>query len=372
MVLTRSLRLAVIALMPAWLLMAPFAHAKGELLLFPDLAVDFRDVPAELEPVMDERGLDPHLAIFGTLEGSRFRFLFEGSVDDKEVELERLQLGLRLGPASTLWLGKFHNPFDYWTSRIHHGRFLQTSRSRPGLVQFEDDGGIMPIHVTGVLLEGLYTTPDDRGWRYNLILGVGPGVAATNTGSRLESPSLLAPFENDGRHKRIATLRLAYLPDVFADDELGVFFSSARIPSQDLAFIEGDIEQLSAGLFGHWSHEQLRLFGAATYFRHRTMMTMAGGVPQSMRHGMSNYYIQEEYGWRPSWTAYARQEYTRGVGDDPYVQSFAMLVTKRVLLGVRYELTANQALTVELDRARHQHGGEAFNALSVQWSAIFP
>ncbi len=361
--------LALFTLLLLWL---PGAHAQGEWLLFTDVTATARDLPADMTPVMATRELEPMLTLFGNLDQERYQVLFEGMAKPDTMAIERLQLGWNMDQNNTLWIGRFHNPFDYWSDRFHHGLYFQTSQSRPGVVAFEEDGGVMPIHLSGLLLSGIRLTPDMAGIRYDLALGVGPQVQGDSDGSRLESPSPLAPLERNGRHGQALSLRLTYLPDILDENELGLFISRTRMPTENVNNIYGDVIQLAGGLFGHWQKAHFKLLGAAIVIRHQLNMAMPGTVRQTMNHLLSNQYLQGEYGFRPRWQVYARLETTQGIKDDPYIQSFAMFVEDRALLGLRHDYRRQQAIRLELARARHQHNAAPFNSLALQWSALWP
>jgi hypothetical protein len=70
------------------------------------------------------------------------------------IEIERLQLGYAASDELTLWGGRFHTPFGLWNTLFHHGAVLQTSISRPRFIEFEDKGGIMPVHSVGAWATG--------------------------------------------------------------------------------------------------------------------------------------------------------------------------------------------------------------------------
>src|SRR5207253_1865158 len=42
----------------------------------------------------------------------------------------------------------------YWNNAYHHGEALQPTIGRPGLFEFEDGGGMLPIHATGLEVSG--------------------------------------------------------------------------------------------------------------------------------------------------------------------------------------------------------------------------
>lgn len=356
---------AILALEPA--------HAKGEWLLFTDITATQRDLPASSADKMTARELDPSLTLFGNLNKERFQLLFEGLINKDEAEIERLQVGWNINQTNTLWFGRFHNPFDYWTSKFHHGRYFQTTQLRPGVVEFEDEGGVMPLHLAGFLLEGLYSPSGMGGIRYDLALGVGPRVGNDANRSALDAPTFMSPLNGRDKHKTAFTARIAYLPDAIGENEIGLFISRVIMPTEGLSFVHSDVTQTSMGLFGNWQNERIKLFGTAIFIRHELDMDLPNQPGhQPMRHNMASAYLQGEYTFTPRWRGYTRLEATPDAKDDAYVHSFAMFIKERGLLGFRYDFKHNQALKLEVSRAKHLHDDTPFNALSLQWSTLFP
>ncbi|MGI9135089.1 MAG: hypothetical protein ACR2I0_14290, partial [Rhodoferax sp.] len=70
------------------------------------------------------------------------------------TDLERMQLGYSVSDTLTLWGGRFHTPYGYWNTAFHHGAQIQTSITRPRMVAFEDQGGILPSHTVGAWATG--------------------------------------------------------------------------------------------------------------------------------------------------------------------------------------------------------------------------
>lgn len=74
--------------------------------------------------------------------------------EDFIIDVERLYAGYRFHSLATLRLGRFHTPFGYFTRRWHHGQYLMPQINRPVVIEFEDEGGPLPIHLIGFELEG--------------------------------------------------------------------------------------------------------------------------------------------------------------------------------------------------------------------------
>ena len=67
-------------------------------------------------------------------------------------------------------IGKFHTPINWWNTEFHHGQWLQTTISRPEMVEF--GGKFIPVHFVGILVEGALPA---GGWNVNYQAGVGNG-----------------------------------------------------------------------------------------------------------------------------------------------------------------------------------------------------
>jgi hypothetical protein len=81
-------------------------------------------------------------------------FEFDDAKSEFVVDVERVIAQYALSDNFRIEAGKMHTPLGYWNNAYHHGTVMQPTISRPQLVQFEDDGGPLPIHTVGVQLSG--------------------------------------------------------------------------------------------------------------------------------------------------------------------------------------------------------------------------
>jgi len=65
--------------------------------------------------------------------------------------------------------GRYHTPINWWNTAFHHGQWLQTTISRPEMVQF--GGQFLPVHFVGALVEGVL--PGGLNLNYNVGIGNG-------------------------------------------------------------------------------------------------------------------------------------------------------------------------------------------------------
>lgn len=332
------------------------AESSGDFLLFP--ALEWRDDSHTGPPgytTADE--WFGSLDLFATADVGRFRFLGEWFLTEDSQEIQRLQFGWRFGHDDTVWLGRFHTPIGYWNTAFHHGTYLQTSVSRPGIAEFESGDGPLPTHFTGLLWEGS-TEVVNGALHYSLGLGAGPVL-----NGKLDPFDVTHPDDHGHDHETGAVFNFNWRPAPHGRNQVGVF--AGRTDIEDSTGVFDHTKQTLYGLYGDWHWDRLRLLGA--WFRVSNSIEGINAPDEDF----SAAYLQGEYGLGTRTTAYARVETTNDARADAlYLGRFKSFVTERTLAGLRIELTDRQALKVEL--ATRESFGVETERITVQWSAFFP
>lgn len=332
----------------------PHAHDGQALLIFPELTGTYRS--NGVDPLnIDRSELNAGFSAFLARDLGSLRGLAEILVTTNEQEIERAQVGWKFAGDSMAWLGRFHNPLGFWNTYYHHGAYMQTSISRPGILEYEDHDGPLPTHLAGVLLEGMIEQ-GMSGWNYELAAGAGPEL-----GEHLEPVNVLQPAE--GSHKLCTTLRLSFRPDVDGRDEAGLYFGHSRLAGEDALPI--DVTQRAAGAFAFWQWSDTALRTEAIY------VSADYDTPLAVRGSFLSAYAQLEQRWHRDWTLFARVEDTRGGDRDAYLARFERYPMQRQLLGLRYELTPRQAVKLEVSHT-HLFQGDEYSEVDLQWAAVFP
>jgi len=83
--------------------------------------------------------------IYGTTEGDQNSF---------DVDIERYLLQYSHNDFLNISAGRGHTAIGYYNTAYHHSTWLQTTTGRPFLFAFEDEGGILPIHMVGASASG--------------------------------------------------------------------------------------------------------------------------------------------------------------------------------------------------------------------------
>ena len=335
-------------------------EAQHEFLFFP--SVEVFDNTALDDERFDSAGYIGIADFMYSYSGNRFRFLTEYVLSTEESEMERLKAGWLFGEQTTIWVGRFHQPSKYWTTEYHHGQYLQTSISQPGIEEWEDDGGPIPSHITGLLLETGQIRKDSSGFQF----AVSAGFAPVLTEDGLEP---FEPWDPSSDHGPAFNFRLAFLPDYFGNNQFGILggWSELEIDSDTSASQLGtqSVEQLQLGVYLDWRWEQLRIISNVNYLETKHIRS-DGNTRDDFWAG----YIQAEYVVGSHWTVYGRHENSSGEDDTEFLQLIPKFVSHRNLIGVRWDIFGNNALTLEI--ADTETVTSDFGQYRLQWSAVFP
>jgi hypothetical protein len=112
------------------------AFTLGQLNLF--VTSDISDKFKFLGEIVFEAGPDN---IYGVSRGTENTF---------GVDVERYLLTYSHNEYFNLSAGRYHTAIGYYNTAFHHSTWLQTTTGRPLLFEFEDRGGILPIHNVGL------------------------------------------------------------------------------------------------------------------------------------------------------------------------------------------------------------------------------
>lgn len=303
---------------------------------------------------LERREGSAQLSLFAATTRDGFRALLEATAtvgskgDSAEAELERLQLGWHRGTA-TGWVGRFHSPLGYWHDRFHHGEYAQPSLSHPPLAAFEDDAGIFPQHLVGLLAEWERLGGDEDGWTISLAAGAGPEL----TGDALEPMDLLSP--GDGRHGLSAGARLLWRA---GGAELAFLLARHRIPQAGSA---SEARLTVTGGYAVWEGASIHAVAELVHVRSRI-----GARTGQLTLGYA--YLARALGAR--WLLYARADAAANAADDPWLARFPRFRRRGGVIGLRWDLGRRHALKLEL--ARHRLAAGKVREALIQWSAVWP
>jgi hypothetical protein len=110
------------------------------------------------------------------------------------VDIERYLLQYSHNDYFNISAGRVHTAIGYYNTAYHHSSWLQTTTGRPFLFDFEDHGGILPIHTVGVSVSGQVPS-GSLGLHY---------IAEVGNGRASRAPLVQEPVQNeidDQNHK---------------------------------------------------------------------------------------------------------------------------------------------------------------------------
>ena len=276
------------------------------------------------------------------------------------MDLERLQIGWETYPDSYVWLGRFHQPASSWNSRHHHGPFLQPTITRPAIELWEDEGGVLPQHLVGLLAE----TRLQLGEAGGVSLAAGGGVAPMMTDEGLEPLDILRPGDFDGR--RAWSARATYLPDFTDDSGIGLVASHGEVDITNSAYAgpADSVDLDVAGLFVVWARGAWRL--DSTLYRVRALFVGQAGTSDEFSAG----YLQLRRELGTEFSVVGRSEGSADTAGSGYLSLFPDFVRQRSVLDFRWDFMRRQALSIEFATNRVRNGD--FREFRLQWSAALP
>jgi hypothetical protein len=71
-----------------------------------------------------------------------------------QTDLERVLLEGSVNDYLKLSGGRYHTAIGYYNTAYHHSTWFQTATERPYIFEYEDEGGILPIHMVGMQASG--------------------------------------------------------------------------------------------------------------------------------------------------------------------------------------------------------------------------
>jgi len=296
-------------------------------------------------------------------------FVIENPGDGFVVDLERLQVGYAVANQHKIRAGRFHNLMGYWNLAFHHGAQLHTSVGRPFFLEFEDDNGIIPVHMVGLWWSSRFETGAGK---VDFGLMFGNGAALTGDAANNDTVELDPGSGGDSDNKKAVSANLTFRPSAVRGLEVGASVTAGTIVLSGTpgGIANGEIDQTVYALHAAYLAHNAELLGEFYAWNHDA--TMASGFDDS-----SAFYVQAGYLVGERVTPYVRYESLSADGMDPYFQTMGMTMagTDRdktiVIAGVRYDLNYRSAVKVEYRSIEDDNYDGSFTEGAVQWSFAF-
>jgi len=277
-----------------------------------------------------------------------FEFERSGNV---EIDIERLMIHYDVNTLLKIDVGKFFLPIGYWVPTYNHGVWFQTTMDRPDIVNFQDKGGPLPTHDTGIKVSGSALL---EGFDLNYACAISNG-RGVNTTQRQNF--------DDMNDKKALSLQFEVQPHVVEGLRLGPSVYYDVIPEDETnPNRENEIREIIYG--GHivYTIKNIELLSEVFEINHDEF---SGGVFNTIGGYAQFAYIIDKF--KP----YYRYDYIDYSNDDQFYRESELnfLDTNKHTIGLRYELSHFNALKFE-----YSHGvfdDEDVNIIGLQTAFSF-
>jgi len=267
------------------------------------------------------------------------------------AEVERSIVRFEHNDYLKLSFGRYHTPINYWNTAFHHGQWLQTTVSRPEMVQF--GGRFIPVHFIGGLLEGAVGA-GGLNFNYNVGVGNGRGSVISRGGDA-----------GDINNSRAYLVNLFVKPDKLYGLQIG---GSAYHDKVTAGTPVRNFRELITSAHVVWSRETPEIIAEFANVRHENLTV------SSPRSNSQAYYIQAGYRLpmlQKKWKPYYRWEYIHIPRSDALFQSQGIPNLAGSNVGVRYDISSFAALKFEYRNQRRAPDQPRINSGFVQTSFTF-
>src|SRR6267143_1866605 len=271
-----------------------------------------------------------------------------GEINTFSVDVERYLIQYSYNDYLNVAAGRFHTAIGYYNTAYHHSTWFQTTTGRPFLFQFEDRGGILPIHTLGVSASGLI--PSGRlGLHY---------VAEVGNGRASRSPLTQEPVQNvvDDQNHKAFNLALFARPESIRGLQVG--FSAYRdlLAPVNLPRIGETILAAHAVLV----RSKFEWLNEALIVRHAP-----NGIPRVFNTPGFYTQVSKQFG---SYRPYFRYQYVNASRTEPIFPDVGL--RQGPSIGLRYDASETVALKLQYDYTALR-GQPAVNALALQVGFTF-
>ena len=278
--------------------------------------------------------------------------IIEGEGDDVGLDQERLWGRYSFSDYFYAKLGLEHTAITRWNRVFHHSKYLEVSIERPFLARFEDDGGFLPMHASGLELGGHV---ENRIGRFEYL--------ATLTNGRGPTPEDRQRIDDLNDSKALEAA-VTVSPHAIAGLRVGGALRFGEIPRE-----EGNPAR--ARSIREWAtalHMALDTPIGVEATSELVFLQHRDNTLDSTFHHFSGYlqlaYRNEEW---DQWTPYTRFDYRDMESGDPFFEPEDVDLDQwEQLFGVRYDFVENVALKLEIGAGRAQRrprsGGRDRNA----------
>jgi hypothetical protein len=246
-----------------------------------------------------------------------------------ETDIERLLVKYDFNDYFKTSFGRFHTATSYYNSVFHHGRWLQTAVDRPLVVEFADDGGLLPTQAIGVSVTG--RIPSGKlGLNYVAEYG-----SADTIRPQINRPGAVEIDENNGND---VTVGLFAKPDWLPGLDVGGSFYHDRLSPDNQPI---HIDQSIGSAHVVYTTPRFEFLNEGFIIQHRVE-----GTGQTFNTPAFYSLISQKFGrkWRP----YFRYQYANASAQSPLFADVGLRHGPSA--GVRFDYNDYLAFKIQYNR----------------------
>ena len=264
-----------------------------------------------------------------------------------ETDLERVLLEWSLNDYLTLSGGRYHTAIGYYNTAYHHSTWFQTATERPYIFEYEDEGGILPIHMVGIQASGRIPS-GNLGLHY--VVEVGNGRTSNPVAEPVQN------YVDENGHKAFNVAVFAR-PDTLPGLQTG--FSVYR----DVLSASGapKVGETITDVYAVLTRPRFEWLNEALLIRHSRAAERVFETPAFYSQ------ISERFGmYRP----YLRYQYVNASSHEPVFPQVGLRTGPAV--GMRFDATESVALKLQYDYTTLRRQGTIDGKTCVQLSMCAP
>jgi hypothetical protein len=271
-----------------------------------------------------------------------------GRRNEFAVDVERYLLQYSYNDYFNLAAGRYHTAIGFYNTAYHHSTWFQTTTGRPLLFQFEDSGGILPIHNVGLSASGRIPS-GPLGLHY--VAEIGNGRASRN-------PLNEEPVQNEVDENNYKAFNLALFARPESIRGLQVGFSGYHDKLMPLG--QPRIDETILAAHAVYMAPKFEWLNEVVLVRHSPE-----GTSQVFNTPAFYTQIAKRFG---SYQPYFRYQYINGSDQEPIFPDVGRIEGPSV--GLRYDASESVALKLQYDYNLERHQPTS-NALSLQLGFTF-
>jgi hypothetical protein len=295
-------------------------------------------------PTLNDFSLGDAAVVVKARYGDHLRLLDENLVEfdgpEPSIGVDRFMVTYIFSDELRLSAGRDHLAIGHWIRTYNYAAENQLTINRPFFLNFEDDGGVVPVHIMGLTAEGLFNLGGSS-LKYELNLGNRESVLVTGNGSgQVLQGELNDNASGDVSSSKAAAARLVFKP--WADGGFSIGVASAWNRSDAIAetgdlvgspLVYSDLGQVILEGEMVYSSDNFDLFGEFYEFDDQ----IAGFSTQGSSNNYA-FYVQMDGQPVANLWPYVRMENMQVAGSDPYFQALLQRDETLYLLGFRFDI----------------------------------